>query len=219
MTARVWFLLTSACSCAGILLILIYYSDPAVSDGSRITSRFAEPSLRMLNQFALFSILSNILAAITGLAEAAPAQLEGRMRRVLLHTTLSSIVLTAIVYHVALASHLSFTGVGWIATQLMHTVAPVLCIAGWLIFSSHRRLDVGTLILSTALPMIWLLLTLLRGGITGWYPYAFLDASALGYPLVLLASFGLVAAYLMLGSIILWIDRAISPSRDPAPAD
>ena len=54
--------------------------------------------------------------------------------------------------------------------------------------------------------------TFVRGAVTGWYPYPFLDVTEVGYPTALLA----VAGVLVLGVVLLllfrWLDRRLGPA-------
>ena len=52
-------------------------------------------------------------------------------------------------------------------------------------------------------------LTELRGRLTGWYPYPFLDASHLGYLLVLVNAAAFTVLFKLLGLAVAWVDHKV----------
>jgi hypothetical protein len=90
------------------------------------------------------------------------------------------------VYHVALASVLELNGVHQLGNQLVHTVVPILTVVGWLMFGPRGLTSARIAWLSLLFPACWLVFTLIRGGVIGWYPYPFIDVTTLGYAKVVL---------------------------------
>ena len=62
-------------------------------------------------------------------------------------------------------------------------------------------------------PLIYLGFILSRGALTRRYPYPFIDAGKLGYPLVLANATALVIAFLVLGLLVLAIGRWMSSHK------
>jgi hypothetical protein len=56
-------------------------------------------------------------------------------------------------------------------------------------------------------PIIYLAYWLIRGPRVGYYPYFFIDVNALGYSGVALWSGALIVVFLLLGSLMLLVDR------------
>jgi hypothetical protein len=56
-------------------------------------------------------------------------------------------------------------------------------------------------------PVIYFFYSLIRGFITDWYPYFFVDVTKLGYPQVLFTSLVLLAGYLLVGALIIFIGQ------------
>ena len=56
---------------------------------------------------------------------------------------------------------------------------------GWLVFGPFPRSDGRSLRLTLLWVAVWAAWTLLHGALSGWYPYAIIDASTLGYPAAL----------------------------------
>ena len=127
---------------------------------------------------------------------------------------LFGITVTGIVYATVLARVHEPRGWQQTSTNLVfHYVVPIMMVLGWLLFGPRPRIDRQVLLRS----LIWLLLyvgyTLLRGTITTWYPYRFVDVNTQGYGRVLINA---VLVTLMLGgvaAIYLLSDRRLR--RDP----
>lgn len=63
-----------------------------------------------------------------------------------------------------------------------------------------------------AWPVAWLLFTFVRGAITGWYPYPFLDAAELGTDAAV-RNAGMVVVVAALLTGLLWaVDRRLPPA-------
>ncbi|MBK8553889.1 MAG: Pr6Pr family membrane protein [Ignavibacteria bacterium] len=56
-------------------------------------------------------------------------------------------------------------------------------------------------------PLIYLLYTLIRGAFTGLYPYFFMNAGKLGYPVVFRNSGFITAGYIIIGLLVILSDK------------
>ena len=64
--------------------------------------------------------------------------------------------------------------------KLLHVAVPLLAVIGWVAFGPRDRVRRSDLLPSLAFPVLWLAYTLVRGAVTGFYPYPFVDAAGLG---------------------------------------
>jgi hypothetical protein len=82
----------------------------------------------------------------------------------------------------------------------VHTVAPIVGLADWLVDRPGQRPAPATVLSWLAFPVGWLVYTLIRGAVTGWYPYPVLDpnqesaGSIIATCLVITAVFAVLAA-------------------------
>jgi hypothetical protein len=107
------------------------------------------------------------------LADVAVLRLSGRV----------AITVTGIVFHAVLAQTLDLKSWDAVGNELVHTVVPVLAVAGWALIGPRRRFSRRIAWLSLIFPVCWLAFTLIRGAIAHWYPYPFIDVTQLGYGL------------------------------------
>ncbi|GGO90564.1 hypothetical protein GCM10011584_22650 [Nocardioides phosphati] len=62
-------------------------------------------------------------------------------------------------------------------------------------------------------PLLWLAHTLVRGAVTGFYPYPFLDAGERGYPVALATCLGVAVLFLVLACAAARLDDRLSARR------
>jgi hypothetical protein len=178
--ARGWFALSAVVVVVGLVVQLV------VTAGAT-GGTFDSPAARVANVFCFFTILSNILVGATSLALALRLDRPSRLFRTLRLDALIGIAVTGVVFHIALAGLHDLQGAAALADLLLHTVSPLLGVVGWLLFGPRPAITPGIAGWSLAYPVLWLVFTLIRGAITNFYPYPFLDAHTHGYPAVALS--------------------------------
>jgi hypothetical protein len=151
-----------------------------------------------IRYFSYFTILTNSLVAIGWGAQAfAPASGPGRwFGRDSIRTAVTGyIVLVGVVYHLLLAAIHHPEGVQWYANQLLHTVVPVAVFLEWLFGSAERNTRFLQAFAWQLYPMAYVAYTLIKGAVTGFYPYPFMDVNQLGYVGVAQQQVGLFIAF------------------------
>lgn len=119
------------------------------------------------------------------------------------------IFVVMVVYHLVLASLWSPQGWWMVADQALHTVAPLLYLLWWVTGPHPRRLRYGRVWLMLVLPLAYCGYALIRGALSGRYPYPFLDAAELGYPAVAANVAGLAASFALVCLAAIAIGRAL----------
>lgn len=164
------------------------------------------------NYFSFFTILSNILVAVTVTAAAlAPESRLGRFLsdpRVATATVLY-ISVTGLVYAVILAKLYHLEGWVLLFNRLLHYVVPPLFVLFWLAFVRKGTLTIRYLPLMLIAPLAYGAYTLIRGPMVGWYPYPFIDAATLGYPATIRNIVEFTVFFALLGSVYILIDHVV----------
>jgi hypothetical protein len=176
---------------------------------------FGTPAARVANLFTFFTVLTNVLVAVTSAALAVAPQRRSRLLAVLRLDALLGIAVTAAVYHTVLADLYDLRGAEEFANQLFHSVSPALALLGWALFGPRGVLDRRVVALSLVYPLVWLAFTLVRGEVIDWYPYPFVDVAALGYPQVVVNCLLVTVLFLVLAAAASALDRVLG--RRPAP--
>jgi hypothetical protein len=178
---------------------------------------FATPAARVANLFTFFTVLTNVLVAVTSAALAAAPERRSRLLAVLRLDALLGIAVTAAVYHAVLADLYDLRGAEEVANQLFHTVSPALALLGWVLFGPRGLVDRRVVGLALAYPLLWLVCTLVRGALIGWYPYPFVDVDALGYPRVALNCLLVTLLFLVLAAAARGADRLLDRRARATP--
>lgn len=170
---------------------------------------FDTPTARVANLFTLFTVLTSLVVAASSLQVALRPQWRSLFWRVLRLDAVIGIIVVAAVYHALLAALNDPQGTELVVDVLWHTVVPVLTVLGWLAFGPRHGVDARVVAWSVAFPLAWLAFTLVRGALTGWYPYPFVDVDDLGYAQVALNCLGITALFLGLAALVGLVDRAL----------
>lgn len=186
----------------------------AIVDGPGVAPTHAE---RMVRLFSYFTIQSNLLIGGVSLALALDPRRDGPVFRVLRLDALLCIAVTGIVYNTVLRGLVTLTPSGAVANSMLHDLAPLFAVVVWLWVGPRPRVAAATVWWSVVYPIGWLVYTFVRGAVTGWYPYPFLDVSVQGYPGALTAAAVVAVVFLVLAWGVRWADRRL-PGTDRAPA-
>ncbi|MGZ5212684.1 MAG: Pr6Pr family membrane protein [Actinomycetota bacterium] len=135
-----------------------------------------------VNFFSFFTMQSNIIASVVFLITAARWRSVGSPTLDLLRgAAVVYMVTTGIIYALLLADlteELQVT-VPWVDTVL-HEVMPLAVLIDWLLDPPASPLSVRRTLWWLAFPVVWLVYSLVRGAVVGWYPYPFLDPATGG---------------------------------------
>jgi hypothetical protein len=163
-----------------------------------------------LNFFSFFTILTNVLVAVAltlpvvgaGTAPGRWARSEGVRAGVTMYA-----VVVGLVYHFLL--HATWSPQGWslVVNILLHYVMPAAILLDWLLFTARGGLRWMDAPKWLVFPLIYGGWTLIHGYATDWWPYWFVDVSALGLVRAALYFAGLLVFFLLVGLAVVTIDR------------
>lgn len=165
----------------------------------------SQPLLQKLWFIAgFFTILTNLLVAAHMFAVAQGWQISASRAAGLV----VSILMVGIVYHAVLAGLWDPQALAWWANQGLHTGVPLATALWWLAFApkSVMARDVPLWLLW---PAGYCLYAALRGIITGFWPYPFLNLDALRPAVLALNIAGLLLAFAALGYGLLTLARRL----------
>ena len=211
--ARRWHAATAVVAIAalGLQLVLVIIGNPILDE--------VEPpglGLRLGRFLSYFTIQSNLLVAVAALTLARDPHRDGLRWRVLRLAGLVGITVTGVVHFLLLRPLLDLQGWDYAADKLLHLAVPVLAILGWLAFGPRGRIT--TRIFGPVLlwPLAWLAWTLAVGGLSGWYPYPFLDHREDGWVAVVITCLAVLAFAVVLMAAALAVDRRLTARTDPS---
>jgi hypothetical protein len=163
-------------------------------------SIFVARQLPLANLFSYFTVQANILAIVlllilayfgfSGLSQESLKPYRGAVTLYL--------VIVGIVYFFFLRGTNDQATLPWV-NAIMHYIVPLGMLTDWLIFPPLGVLELKRALKWLIYPIMYVVYSLIRGYITGWYPYAFLDPTIIGYVLVFAAT--IILAVICLGII------------------
>jgi len=169
--------------------------------------------------FSYFTILSNLLAVLAylgslmGRGEGAPAFFA----RPGVKTAIAVyIAVVGLVYVIVLRVLWNPEGLAKLADVALHYVTPVYFLLYWLLFVDKSRLAYGDIPRWLIFPVVYAIYAIIRGTITGVYPYPFLEIGKLGVARVVLNIVVLVAAFGGIGALLVALGGALSRGRKVA---
>ena len=184
----------------------------------QVTDRLANGVFRPTEYFAYFSIVSAIVAGLylitTGLGLLIKLDDTKWVEIARLSLTVAMIVV-GVVYHLLLADVANDVRDGdyaWpvLPNEIIHTYAPALILIDYLISIKAFRIRMKAALWVAVFPLIWLVLSVIRGIATNWWPYWFLNPNGeaglvgmLGYVL------GITLFFLALGFGVLGVKKLI----------
>lgn len=201
-----------------IALALLVLASIATQIGDRIVNDIFNP-VTYFSTFTVQSNLMNVVVLTVGGWFALRHRLDTELLTAVRVAVLSYAVITGIVYAALLRGIPSegYLGPEW-ANEVLHVVVPIFIVVDWLVAPGRAPLAWRRLLLVISYPLAWLAYTIVRGLITGAYPYPFLDpAGAGGWPSVLAYIVGIAAFILVIGSVGILTSR-LSKQRTPDEA-
>lgn len=160
--------------------------------------------------FGFLTILTNLLLAVccTSLL-LMPDSALGRYfsRPGVLAALALYIIFVGLGYNLLLRNHAPFTGLHRLADEGLHTVVPLLFTLYWLLFAVKNGLQAKDSLLWLIYPLAYFVMAMVRGSLSGFYPYPFLNVTVLGYPRVMANAVMLLAGLFLIAQGLIKIAR------------
>lgn len=163
--------------------------------------------------FSYFTILTNILVAVCFtmlLLQSASARRNFFSRAKVLTAITVYITIVGLVYNLILRKLWNPEGMQLIADELLHSVNPVVFVLFWFIFVPKKALQWKDAFPWLIYPFFYCLYILIRGWISGLYPYPFIDVNDLGYYNVLINTGILFLAFFLISLLFVAIGKMMA---------
>ncbi|WP_299291813.1 Pr6Pr family membrane protein [uncultured Mucilaginibacter sp.] len=157
-----------------------------------------------------FTILTNILVAVSLTSVLLfPETFIGRFFSKISSATAIAVYITivALVYNLVLRPFWSAKGAFKTNDELLHVVVPALYLLNWLFFLPKKGLVWKQLPNWLIFPLCYLFYVIIRGALTGFYPYFFVDVKRFGYAAVALNAFVLLIVFAVFCAMFISIGR------------
>lgn len=157
-----------------------------------------------------FTILSNLLVALvlTAWAGARRRARSGWLRRPgTAAVAAAGIAVVAVAYHLLLRQVWDPRGWQLLADQLLHYLVPAGYLLWWWLVPGRQRLRWRQWPAWLAWPVAYLAYVLVRGELTGLYPYPFIEVPRLGYAIAVANAGAILAGYALVAAALLQLTR------------
>ena len=166
-----------------------------------------------IDYFSYFTILSNALVAATlTVAVLAPGSQSQRflLRPTVLLAATVYITVTGLTYYFLLAKlyHLA----GWVLfyDRLLHYVMPPAFVLFWLLFVRRGGVGFGSATWVLVAPVVYAAYTFVRGPLTGFYPYPFVNLPKIGAAVAVRNVAEFAVFFYVLALVFVIIDRLMA---------
>lgn len=180
-----------------------------------LINRVASVPETLVRFFSFYTILTNILLAFCfTVLLARPSSGAGRFFAQPNKLTAIAVYISivGIVYNVVLRFLWGPEGLQRVVDESLHVVTPLLFILFWFLFVNKRSLTWKNVFPWLIYPLVYVMVILIRGALSGFYPYPFIDVAKLGYNNVLLNSGGLFLMFLLFSLLLIaiakWMNRS-----------
>lgn len=147
---------------------------------TQITDQISVGRFEPTEYFAYFTIqtaMINIVVMIAGGIMALRMERDTRLYTAIRASIFSYAIVTGVVYNLLLRdipNDDGYVGPVW-PNESLHVWIPIYIALDWLLTPGRVRIAWSTLWLAVSYPLIWVGVTMVRGELTGWYPYPFLE--------------------------------------------
>jgi len=149
----------------------------------QVSDRMMHNLFRPTEYFSYFTITSCLLTAVVltiSAIQLTRGQAETKLLSLTRLTTAVSMVIEGVIYNALLrggAPDPRDVGYDWpvLPNEIMHTYVPMLIFIEWLFTRTTIALKINQAFWVLVYPLAWLAFSIIRGIITGWWPYWFID--------------------------------------------
>lgn len=162
---------------------------------------------------SFYTIQTNMLIAVALTAILIkPASAWGRFfsRASVLTAITVYIIIVGLVYAVILKGIWEPKGLFKLTDDLLHTVSPVVFVVFWLVFVPKENIKWQRILSWAIFPFLYLIYSLIRGSITGDYPYDFINARMISYQQIAINSGLVLIAFLAISAAFIAISRLLN---------
>ena len=104
-------------------------------------------------------------------------------------------------------------GMQMFVDELLHSIVPVCVLIYWMLFENKRTVKWNQIPKWLIYPLIYLVFILIRGNLSNFYPYPFVNVYELGMSTVLLNSVILMVVFIVIATILLGLGKLSSKNR------
>jgi FlaA1/EpsC-like NDP-sugar epimerase len=175
----------------------------------QISSAKASPEELLIRFLSYFTILTNLLVALccTCVSWFSNSGIGKHFSSRFTQTAIAVyIAVVGLVYNTILRFIWAPTGLQRLVDELLHLFIPVLFVVYWWLFVP-KNFGWRDFFAWLIYPLAYLILVLVRGHFSGFYPYPFLDVPQLGYSAVMINCVGITSLFVFFSLLFIGIGK------------
>nr|WP_294904612.1 Pr6Pr family membrane protein [uncultured Lacibacter sp.] len=175
----------------------------------QIINRTTGVTEAVIRFFSYFTILTNILVAVcfTSLSLQKGKAFHFFNKPGVITAVTVYILIVGLVYNLVLRSLWSPQGLQLLVDNLLHTVTPLLALVYWFAYVPAKQISWKQAPAWMLYPLFYLIYVMIRGSFSNFYPYFFIDATALGYAKAFVNAVYVTAAFLLVSLLLIWLGK------------
>ncbi|TDQ30181.1 Pr6Pr family membrane protein [Tenacibaculum caenipelagi] len=158
--------------------------------------------------FSFFTILTNTLVALYFTSKITRTMSIFNKNGALTAIT-TFILIVGLVYQIILRATWTPTGLQLIVDELLHTIIPVYMLVYWLLYAKPNNFKLKPILPWLAYPVIYITYIMIRGKLSGFYPYPFLNVSKIGLQQSIINISIILIVSLILMSFLIFVGKKI----------
>lgn len=186
---------------------------------SKSLSLVDEPGRFVINFFSFFTIQSNLIGAavlLIAFMRSFSSRKDSTVFTIVRLCAATYLTTTLVVFNTLLRDLAldQAATVPW-SNEILHVWAPLLVLIDWLFAPGRRALPWSRLWIVAIYPIVWAVYTMIRGALTSWYPYPFLNPHiepGVGYDGVTVYIAAIASFILLVGAALIWVSRKFTPA-------
>lgn len=159
----------------------------------------ASPIGRIIFYYSFFTVLSNIMLALSCLILTFKPNCSNLIFNVIRLNGLVGVLITMIVYNLMLRGiHRPPTVLLQFANESLHVVIPLLGLISWLIYGPFYRMQFKVIVYAFLTLLTYGVYIFMRGYYTNLYPYPFINVNRVGYENAFIAVIAIAVLFVCL---------------------
>lgn len=159
----------------------------------------ASPIGRIIFYYSFFTVLSNIMLALSCLILTFKPNCSNLLFNVIRLNGLVGVLITMIVYNLMLRGiHRPPTVLLQFANESLHVVIPLLGLISWLIYGPFYRMQLKVIVCAFLTLLTYGVYIFMRGYYTNLYPYPFINVNRVGYENAFIAVIAIAVLFVCL---------------------
>ncbi len=164
----------------------------------------------IIRYFSFFTILTNLLVALcfTSILFNPESRLGIFFSKPKTQTAITIyITIVGIIYNLILRFLWKPEGLQFVVDELLHTIIPIMCIVFWIIYVAKSTLKWKDVFPWLIYPLVYIIFILIRGAVSGFYPYPFINVNEIGYHKAVINSGIIALSFLILSLLFIMIGK------------